>query len=66
MLLYAGNTSLSSFKYSLLIDIVKKLKQRSQSAGNVFKFKNGTSETICNNAENITKISIHVPEQVHV
>ena len=64
MLLYAGNTSLSSFKYSLLIDIVKKLKQRSQSAGNVFKFKNGTSETICNNAENITKISIHVPEHL--
>ena len=66
MLLYAGNTSLSSFKYSLFIDKVKKLKQWSQSAGNVFNlnFKNGTSETIRNNTENIKNISIHVPKHL--
>nr|YP_010759112.1 hypothetical protein QEO35_mgp07 [Hericium alpestre]WEX32026.1 hypothetical protein [Hericium alpestre] len=64
MLLYAGNTSLYSFKYSLLIDKVKKLKQWSQSAGNVFNFKDGTSETIRNNAENIKNISIHVPKHL--
>lgn len=57
MLLYAGNTSLSSFKYSLFIDIVKKLKQWSQSAGNTLK--SGTSETIRNNTENIKNISVH-------
>ena len=34
-LLFAGTTSLNSFKYSILIDIVKKLKQRSLSAGNL-------------------------------
>lgn len=61
MLLYAGKASISSFKYSLLfIEIVKKLKQWSQSAGNAF-FKSGTSETIRNNTENIKNISIHVP-----
>lgn len=57
MLLYAGNTSLSSFKYSLFIDTVKKLKQWSQSAGNTLK--SGTSETICNNTEKIKNISVH-------
>ena len=35
-MLYAGTTSLYSFKYSLLNDTVKKLKQRSISAGNNF------------------------------
>ena len=64
MLLYAGNTSLSSFKYSLLIDTVKKLKQWSQSAGNIFYIKNRTSETIRNNTENIKNISIHVPKHL--
>lgn len=59
MLLYAGNTSINSFKYSLLIDIVKKLKQWSQSAGNTLK--SGTSETIRDNTEKIKNISIHVP-----
>jgi len=34
-LLNAGTTSLFSFKYSLLNEIVKKLKQRSISAGNI-------------------------------
>ena len=37
-MLFAGTTSLYSFKYSLLNDIVKKLKQRSISAGNNFIF----------------------------
>lgn len=36
MLPYAGKASITSFKYSLFIDIVKKLKQWSQSAGNTF------------------------------
>ena len=63
MLLYAGNTSIPSFKYSILIDIVKKLKQWSQSAGNTFMLyaKSGTSETIRDNTENLKNISIHVP-----
>ena len=61
-LLFAGTTSLFSFKYSLLIDIVKILKRWSLSAGNIFIFflnlifkvyinliiKSGTSETLCN------------------
>nr|QJQ34997.1 LAGLIDADG endonuclease [Fusarium sacchari] len=59
MLLYAGNALLTSFKYSLLIDKVKKLKQWSQSAGNTWK--SGTSETIRDNTENLKNISIHVP-----
>lgn len=61
MLLYAGNTSISSFKYSPFIGTVKKLKQWSQSAGNTFIFNSGTPETIRNNAETIKNISIHVP-----
>lgn len=64
MSLYAGKASLYSFKYSLLIDTVKKLKQWSQSAGNIFNFKFETSETIRDNTENIKKISIHVPEHI--
>ncbi len=64
-MLCAGITSIISFKYSLLNDIVTKLKQRSQSAGNKFKIKFGTSETLCNeivvNSENIKFISSHVP-----
>lgn len=60
MLLYAGKISLTSFKYSWFKDRVKKLKQWSQSAGNTYNFKSGTSETIRNNTENIKNISIHV------
>ena len=60
MLLYAGKT-LSSFKYTLFIEIVKKLKLWSQSAGNTFIFQSGTSETIRDNTENIKNISIHLP-----
>lgn len=61
MLLYAGKASISSLKYSLFIDIVKKLKQWSQSAGNAFILKSGTPETIRDNTENIKNISIHIP-----
>ena len=61
MLLYAGKTSIVSFKYSPFIGTVKKLKQWSQSAGNTFIFNSGTSETMRNNAEIIKNISIHVP-----
>ena len=64
-LLYAGTTLIFSFKYSVLNDIVKKLKQWSISAGNIFNFKYGTSETLCNETavetENIKSISVHVP-----
>lgn len=43
MLLYAGITKI--FKYTILYDVVKKLKI-SKSAGNIFK--NRTSETLSN------------------
>jgi LAGLIDADG endonuclease/Cytochrome C and Quinol oxidase polypeptide I len=69
-LLYAGMTSLLSFKYSILIDIVTKLKQRSRSAGNEWHYSSlvGTSETLCNetvdiliDTEHIKSISKHLP-----
>ena len=81
-LLYAGTTCNYSFKYSpsvllykIYIDIVKKLKRSSKSAGNnilyskinnLFTIYNvGTSETLRNetvlNTENVKDISIHVP-----
>jgi hypothetical protein len=63
-LLYAGTTSLHSFKYSIKHDIVKKLKQRSKSAGNILFFVtktiNVTSETLRNgtvvNSEHVKNI----------
>ena len=64
MSLYAGKTSIYSFKYSLFIETVKKLKQWSQSAGNAFIIrtqKSRTSETIRDNTEKVKNISIHVP-----
>lgn len=61
MLQYAGKTSLSSFKYSISLGIVKKLKPWSQSAGNTYILKSETPETIRNNTEKIKDISIHVP-----
>ena len=61
MSLYAGKASIFSFKYFISLDIVKILKQWSQSAGNIFMLKSGTSETIRDNSENIKNISIHVP-----
>ena len=78
-LLYAGTASLLSFKYfinstapCLLNDIVKKLKQRSKSAGDIQislkSVSNGTSETLCNeivvNSENVKPISNHVPKHL--
>lgn len=68
-MLYAGTTSIFSFKYFILNDTVKKLKQWSKStAGNIFNIKNGTSETLCNetvvNTENVKSISVHVPEHL--
>ena len=67
-LLYAGTTSLitRSFKYSIFKDIVKKLKQRSKSAGNILLSKNGTSETLRDeivvDSENVKYISDHIPK----
>jgi len=65
-LLYAGTTSIFSFEYSILNDIVKTLKQWSKSAGNNFAFKVGTSETLGNeiivNTENVKPVSLHVPK----
>ena len=74
-MLYAGTTSIFSFKYSLIFSIVKKLKPWSKSAGNIypllFKAKqeiNGTSETLRNetiiNTEQIKSVSIHVPKHL--
>jgi len=66
-LLFAGTTSLFSFKYSILNDIVKILKLWSKSAGNnILSYKNnvGTSETIRNEiiqTEEIKLISKHIP-----
>lgn len=69
-MLFAGTTSFLnevSFKYSILNDIVIKLKQGSISAGNNFiQLKHGTSETLCNETvevlENVKEISVHVPK----
>jgi hypothetical protein len=77
-LLYAGTTPLISFKHSILNDIVTELKQRSQSAGNNFINKIGTSETLRNETvifsplfedsqrkeKNIKPISEHVPKHL--
>ena len=71
-LLYAGTTLLQSFKYSLEHDIVKKLKQKSISAGNISLYRtstiNGTSETLRNgvvvNSEHVKNISEHVPKHL--
>ena len=67
-MLYAGTTPLFSFKHSVLNDTVKELKQWSQSAGNSFVNKNGTSETLRNETvvktENVKLISDHVPKHL--
>jgi len=67
-LLYAGTTSLYSFKYSIKHDIVKKLKRRSKSAGNILNITNGTSETLRNgivvNSEYVKSVSIHVSKHL--
>lgn len=65
---YAEITSLISFKYSILIDIVKKLKRWSQSAGSILLIKSVTSETWSKNtelySENIKEISDHIPKHL--
>lgn len=62
-MLYAGTTSIFSFKYSILNDIVKKLKRWSLSAGKIW-----TSETLCSeivaNKENIKPISVHIAKHL--
>ena len=66
-LLFAGTTSIFSLKYSFFNDIVKKFKQWSKSAGNLF-IKSETSETLRNetvvNIENVKLISVHVPRHL--
>ena len=68
MLLYAGTTSIFSFKYYILNDTVKKLKQWSKSAGNLLYTKRETSETLRNKIiiykENIKKIPIHTSKHI--
>lgn len=67
-MLFAGTISIS-FKYFLLNEIVKKLKQRSKSAGNIIN-NYGTSETLRNETvismpvEKIKSISEHVPRHL--
>ena len=67
-LLYAGTALLKSFKYSIKFDIVKKLKQKSKSAGNILSTKDGTSETLRNgivvNSEHVKNVSDHVPKHL--
>ena len=71
-MLYAGTTSIISFKYSFLIDIVKKLKRRSISASDIYLYfyyefinKFETSETLRNEiavvTEKVKPLSVHVP-----
>ncbi len=80
MLLFAGTTSIFSFKYSFLNDIVKMLKRWSKSAGNSFIYlpnimfteynllysrnKIGTSETLRN--ETVITTENVKPISVHV
>ena len=69
MLLYAGKASQVRFKYSIFLDIVKKLKPwRSKSAGNIFNVisynENRTPETLRN--ETVTKLEDVNPISVHV
>jgi hypothetical protein len=63
---YAGTASLYSSKYSILNDTVKKLEQRSKSAGN--NLTDRTSETlrggIVVNSEHVKHISKHVPKHL--
>ena len=65
-MLYAGTASLYSSKYSILNDTVKKLEQRSKSAGN--NLTNETSETLRGgvvvNSEHVKHISKHVPKHL--
>lgn len=66
-MLFAGTPSIFSFKYYILNNTVKKLKQWRISAGNII-LNNGTSETLCNeivtHIENVKPISVHVPKHL--
>ena len=68
MLLYAGTALLIVLNTSSSLDIVKKLTQESQSAGNVInKINHGTSETLRNKtvvSEKMKFISEHVPKHL--
>ena len=63
---FAGIISILSFKYSILNDKVKKLKQWNESAGNIFIHPaypssiNGTSETLRNETVNLFSFSQHM------
>jgi hypothetical protein len=65
-LLFAETTFIIRFKYSILNDIIKKLKRLSISAGNI---ENGTSENLRNetvvNIENVKPISNHVGKHIY-
>lgn len=73
-MLFAGTISILSFKYSILSDTVKKLKQWNKPAGNILhavqyrRQINGTSETLRNETvvktetERIKPISVHLPK----
>lgn len=64
-LLYAGTTSIHSFKYSPFDGIVKIFKQWSKSAGNLASCQ-GTSETLRDEitAETVKPVSIHNPKHL--
>jgi LAGLIDADG endonuclease len=65
---YAGTALLYGSKYSILNDTVKKLEQRSISAGNILTIKNDTSETLRDgivvNSEQIKRVSNLVPKHL--
>lgn len=60
---YAGTALLHTSKYSIFNDTVKKLEDKSKSAGNILK-TNGTSETLRNGvviySEQVKNVSVHV------
>ena len=67
-MLFAGTTSILSFKYFILNDIVKKLERWRKSAGNILYIKYGTSETlrdgVVEKLEHVKHISKHVPKHL--
>ena len=67
-LLYAGTALLKSFKYSFEFNRVKKLKQKSKSAGNILNITDITSETmrdgIVVDSEHVRNISNHVSKHL--
>lgn len=67
-MLYAGTTSIYSLNYSILNNTVKIFKQWSISAGNIYTYVCGTSETLRNetvmNKKNINSVSVHVSKHL--